>query len=48
VSSGTNHEADAAQGMISYISPIANALLGKRVGDIAALGNSELEVLSVD
>ena len=41
-------EADAAQGMISYISPIANALLGKRVGDIAALGNSELEVLSVD
>ena len=41
-------EADAAQGTISYVSPIAKALLGKRVGDIAALGNSELEVLSVD
>lgn len=41
-------EADAAQGTISHISPIAKALLGKRVGDIAALNDSELEVLSVE
>ena len=40
-------EADAAQGMISHISPIAKALLGKRVGDITTLNNSELEVISV-
>jgi transcription elongation GreA/GreB family factor len=41
-------EADAAQGTISHISPIAKALLGKRVGDIAALNDTELEVLSVE
>jgi transcription elongation GreA/GreB family factor len=41
-------EADAAQGSISYISPIAKALLGKRVGDVAALNDTELEVLSVE
>jgi transcription elongation GreA/GreB family factor len=40
-------EADAAQGMISHISPIAKALLGKRVGDIVPLNDSELEVLAV-
>ena len=41
-------EADAAQGTISHISPIAKALLGKRIGDIAALNESELEVFSVE
>ena len=41
-------EADAAQGMISYISPIASALLGKRVGDVTAINDSELEVISVE
>jgi transcription elongation GreA/GreB family factor len=41
-------EADATQGMISHISPIARALLGKRVGSIAALNDSELEIISVE
>ena len=41
-------EADAAQGMISHISPIAKALLGKRVGDITTLNDSELEIISVE
>lgn len=41
-------EADAAQGMISHVSPIAKALLGKRVGDTVALNDSELEVLEVE
>lgn len=40
-------EADAAQGTVSHVSPLAKALLGKRVGDIATLNNSELEVISV-
>jgi transcription elongation GreA/GreB family factor len=40
-------EADVSQGSISYISPIARALTGKRVGDVATLGNSTLEVVSV-
>src|SRR3954462_5356185 len=40
-------EADAAQGMISHISPIAKALLGKRVGDFASINDTELEVISV-
>jgi transcription elongation GreA/GreB family factor len=41
-------EADAAQGMISHISPIAKALLGKRVGDAASINDTELEVISVE
>jgi transcription elongation GreA/GreB family factor len=41
-------EADAAKGSVSHVSPIARALLGKRAGDIASLGNAELEVLSVE
>src|SRR5215204_4227542 len=41
-------EADAARGMISHVSPIAKALLGKRVGDITTLKDSELEVISVE
>jgi transcription elongation GreA/GreB family factor len=40
-------EADAAQGMISYVSPIAKALLGKRVGETATLNDSELDIISV-
>jgi transcription elongation GreA/GreB family factor len=40
-------EADAAQGTISYVSPMAKVLLGKRVGDIAMLKDSELEIISV-
>lgn len=41
-------EADAAQGTISHVSPIAKALLGKRVSDIATLNDAELEILSVE
>jgi transcription elongation GreA/GreB family factor len=40
-------EADATRGMISHVSPIAKALLGKRVGDVVALNDTELEVLAV-
>ena len=41
-------EADAAKGSVSHVSPIARALLGKRVGDTATLGTAELEVLAVE
>ncbi|MBL0936335.1 MAG: transcription elongation factor GreA [Rhizobiaceae bacterium] len=40
-------EANPSQGTISDGSPIAVALLGKTVGDIARLGPHEIEVLSV-
>src|ERR1700709_922548 len=41
-------EADAAQGSTSHVSPIAKALLGKRVGDLAALKDAEVKVLAVE
>ncbi len=44
-------EADSAQGQISWISPVARALLKARVGDVVRLvvpgGAQELEVLEV-
>ena len=44
-------EADSAQGQISWISPVARALLKARVGDVLRLvlpaGVQELEILSV-
>lgn len=44
-------EADSAQGQISWISPVARALLKARVGDVVRLalpgGTQELEVLAV-
>ncbi|WP_068878706.1 MULTISPECIES: transcription elongation factor GreA [unclassified Phenylobacterium] len=40
-------EADPAQGRISYVSPLARALLGKGVGEAVALGEAEVEVIAV-
>ena len=44
-------EADAMQGRISWVSPLANALMNARVGDVVSwkrpLGDKELEVLSI-
>lgn len=45
-------ESDAAKGKISWISPIAKALISARVGDVVTLelpdGNAELEILQID
>jgi transcription elongation GreA/GreB family factor len=45
-------EADAAVGKVSWVSPLANALLGARVGDVVTWrrpnGNVDLEILSID
>ena len=41
-------EADPAQGSVSYISPLARALIGKSVGDLASVNGAEVEVVGVD
>ncbi|MEI7932695.1 MAG: transcription elongation factor GreA [Alphaproteobacteria bacterium] len=40
-------EADPKQGAISYVSPLAAALLGKRVGDVVMVAGGEVEVVEV-
>ena len=37
-------EADPAKGSISYISPLAAALLGKQIGDVVTVAGREVEV----
>jgi transcription elongation factor GreB len=44
-------EADAAQGAVAFLAPLARSLLGKRVGDACVVktpaGEDELEILSI-
>jgi transcription elongation GreA/GreB family factor len=40
-------EADPAKGAVSYVSPLAAALLGKAVGDVASVNGAEVEVVAV-
>jgi transcription elongation GreA/GreB family factor len=40
-------EADPAHGTLSYVSPLAQALTGKRVGDVVQAGASEAEVVGI-
>ena len=40
-------EADPAAGSVSYRAPLARALLGKAVGDVALLNGAEVEVVGV-
>lgn len=40
-------EADPAQGRISYVAPLARALLGKAVGEVVAVNGAEIEVMGV-
>ena len=40
-------EADPAAGAISYISPLAAALMGKGVGDEARIGGAEVEIVAI-
>ena len=41
-------EADPARGKISYVSPVARALMGCRVGDVVTAGNLEVELVAID
>jgi len=40
-------EADPAKGTISYVSPVAQALTGKKVGDVVQAGTSEAEIVAI-
>ncbi len=40
-------EADPKRGMISFVSPLAQNLMGKSVGDFATAGGHEIEILSI-
>ena len=40
-------EADAAQGTISHVSPMARALFGKRVGDVVTVAGKEWELVGL-
>jgi transcription elongation GreA/GreB family factor len=41
-------EADAKRGSVSYVSPLARALMGRRVGEVASLSRAEIEVIAVE
>jgi transcription elongation GreA/GreB family factor len=41
-------EADAAKGSVSYVSPLAQALAGKRAGDVALVAGREVEIVAVE
>ena len=40
-------EADPAKGSLSYISPLARALMGKEVGDTVIVGQGQAEIVSI-
>lgn len=40
-------EADPKAGSITYVSPVARALMGKGVGDVATVGGQELEITRI-
>src|SRR5690349_16821950 len=40
-------EADPKSGSISFVSPVARALMGKAVGDVVDTSDQELEIISI-
>ena len=40
-------EADPSRGTLSYVSPVAQALIGRKVGDVVQAGNSEAEIVAI-
>ena len=40
-------EADPKAGTISYVSPVARAVMGKAVGDVVTLGDQEIEIIAI-
>jgi transcription elongation GreA/GreB family factor len=41
-------EADPRNGSISYVSPVAQALIGRAAGDIVLAGDHEIEILTIE
>ena len=40
-------EAEPSQGTLSYVSPVARALMSKAVGDVIAAGSGEAEIVEI-
>jgi transcription elongation GreA/GreB family factor len=40
-------EADPAHGSISYVSPVARALMGKGVGDVVSVNGQDIEIVAI-
>lgn len=40
-------EADPSQGTLSYVSPLAQALMGKSIGDVVEAGADEAEIVEI-
>jgi transcription elongation GreA/GreB family factor len=40
-------EADPAQGSVSYVSPLARAVMGKAPGDVVQVNGAELEIIAI-
>ncbi|GLK57049.1 transcription elongation GreA/GreB family factor [Methylopila capsulata] len=40
-------EADPAKGSVSYVSPLARALMGKTIGDAATVAGGEVEIVAI-
>ena len=41
-------EADPTHEKLSYVAPLARALMSKQVGDTAQIGNAEMEIIEID
>lgn len=41
-------EADPTKGLLSYVSPMARALIGKEVGDVVQAGTGEVEIVKIE
>ena len=41
-------EADPAKGTLSYVSPLAQALMGKEIGDTVPIGQGQAEIIAID
>ncbi|HET9160465.1 MAG TPA: GreA/GreB family elongation factor, partial [Caulobacteraceae bacterium] len=41
-------EADPNLGRVSYVSPLAQALMGKEVGDTAVVAGHEVEITAIE
>lgn len=41
-------EADPARGTLSFVSPLARALMGKAVGDVVPMGEGEAEIVKIE
>ena len=40
-------EADPAKGSLSYVSPLAQALMGKEIGDVVPIGQTTAEIVEI-